>query len=174
VQIDRAEALFDIAKRAAAATGQERATLLAQLSDPGRMSLSTQLADLSVGAIPTVIEVADLVGMQFAAVRLHAAIELHHAEQGAYPATLEELVPRYFPTLPTDPRGPGGIVYRVVDDPTQHAGRGFLLYAVGFDGVDDGGNHAPDDAIGKVYGAPGLPGYDYVFNRPRMAEPAKE
>lgn len=60
------------------------------------------------------------------------AIRLHELDHGQPPAQLAELVPRYLEELPLDPFSGKPFVYRRKDD-------GFLIYSVGPDGVDDGG-----------------------------------
>lgn len=60
------------------------------------------------------------------------AARLFRHDRGRLPATLEELVPRYIPAVPTDPYSGQPLVYRLDPD-------GVVLYAVGRDGKDNGG-----------------------------------
>ena len=60
------------------------------------------------------------------------AIRLFRHEHGRMPMTLDELVPEYLPAVPADPFAGKPLIYRAEDN-------GFLLYGVGFDGVDNGG-----------------------------------
>ncbi|GMU23323.1 MAG: hypothetical protein AMXMBFR13_34020 [Phycisphaerae bacterium] len=53
---------------------------------------------------------------------------------GAYPDRLDQLVPDLLPELPADPFSGQPLCYRKTDD------GGFLLYSVGENGVDDGGD----------------------------------
>lgn len=70
---------------------------------------------------------------QLVAEETSCALELHKREHGAYPETLDALVPAYMPDLPVDPfTEEGPLVYRPVDG-------GYLLYALGPNMVDDGG-----------------------------------
>lgn len=69
------------------------------------------------------------------------ALEAHHRDHGGYPATLDELVPAYLPTRPTDPFNGEPLRYVLTND-------GPLLYSVGTDGDDDGGRMALD-RLGK-------------------------
>ncbi len=57
--------------------------------------------------------------------------QLAHA--GALPKTLEDLTPQYFKTPPRDPMSGKPLVYK-------NEGSDFLLYSVGLDGIDEGGN----------------------------------
>jgi hypothetical protein len=60
------------------------------------------------------------------------ALHAFNRENKAYPRNLSELVPRYLATVPLDPFGTSPLVYR----PGPEGG---LLYSVGPDGQDDGG-----------------------------------
>jgi hypothetical protein len=72
------------------------------------------------------------------------AQELHHAERGVYPASLEELVPTTLPAMPNDPCADvSPILYRRTDN--DPLGRGYLLYDPGDNGEDDQG--AGDDEV---------------------------
>jgi hypothetical protein len=82
---------------------------------------------------------------------LVVAMELHRAEQDAYPASLDELVPTTLPAMPNDPCAEvSPILYRRTDD--DPLGRGYLLYDPGHNGEDDQGT-----------------GDDEVFNTPSPA-----
>ena len=52
---------------------------------------------------------------------------------GKYPATIQDLIPEFAPSLPEDPFSGGSFFYK----PSE---RGYLLYSVGRDGEDDGGS----------------------------------
>lgn len=75
------------------------------------------------------------------ATRLLIAIELYKHANGAAPATLDALVPAFFPSIPPDSISGKPWVYKVLPAPDEH-GRRFLLYSVGTDGVDNAGTHA--------------------------------
>lgn len=60
-------------------------------------------------------------------------LERYHLQNGSYPATLAELVPKYLPTIPPDV---------VKGQPLHYQAQGtntFLLYSIGWNGVDDHG-----------------------------------
>jgi hypothetical protein len=66
------------------------------------------------------------------------ALKRHHlAHGGRYPESLEQLVPRFVPEVPLDPYDAHHLRYR------SEANDRFILYSVGVDGVDDGGDPAP-------------------------------
>lgn len=60
------------------------------------------------------------------------ALELFRREHGDYPASLADLAPAHLPAEPVDPHMGGPLGYR-------REGEGYVLYAVGTDGKDDGG-----------------------------------
>jgi hypothetical protein len=66
--------------------------------------------------------------------RLAAALAVHRAEHGAYPGSLDELLPNLVERLPVDVFGGKPFVYKRSAD-------GYLLYGTGANGVDDGGSH---------------------------------
>ena len=84
--------------------------------------------------------------------------ELAH---GTAPADLDQLVPGILPRLPVDPMSGGPFKYRVTEGK-------WLLYSVGEDGEDDGGDPTPAKAGEK----PGLwEGRDAVWPRPAGSGP---
>jgi hypothetical protein len=68
------------------------------------------------------------------------ALRLYAADHGgSYPKTLDELVPKYLPAVPTDPFTTGSrpLKYSAADPAAPS------VYSVGEDGADDGGSSAP-------------------------------
>lgn len=70
-----------------------------------------------------------------AAVSLLLACQLHYRLHGDWPAKIEDLVPDILAKLPTDPLGKSGELMRLKRD-----GDDLVIYSVGPNGVDDGGN----------------------------------
>jgi hypothetical protein len=64
-----------------------------------------------------------------------AAVRRYHLAHGAAPNAVVDLVPKYLAVVPPDPYGRGALVYRRTED-------GYLLYSVGRNGTDDGGQRA--------------------------------
>lgn len=64
---------------------------------------------------------------------LNLALRVYHADRGTYPASLDELAPRYVKTLPTDAFG-GDKPFRY-----RRTLKGFMLYSLGPDYKDDNG-----------------------------------
>ncbi len=65
---------------------------------------------------------------------LKIAIRAYQLDHGRLPSQLTQLVPDYIPALPIDPFDPSGQPPRF-----QNKGDDYLLYSVGQDGYDDGG-----------------------------------
>ena len=66
------------------------------------------------------------------------ALERFRLENNRYPNELKELVPKFFSTMPRDPIDGQPLRYRLNSDGT------FLLYSIGENGVDDGGDVKPE------------------------------
>jgi hypothetical protein len=64
--------------------------------------------------------------------RVAIAVETYRLQNGKLPAALSELVPAFLPALPLDPFTGKPLHYRLIP-------RGYLLYSVGADQVDNGG-----------------------------------
>jgi len=102
------------------------------------------------------------------------AIERYRAERGDLPASLTDLVPAYMPSVPLDPFDGCELRYRVTRgrmikwwsnlrrntaDETEYPayyqdfmdvlGRGYMVYSVGANRVDDGGTPLSPDGISK-------------------------
>ena len=82
--------------------------------------------ELNIGDVRTRSETRSRLLTAEAAVRRHVLLE------GAPPETLASLVPTYLAAVPIDPYSDRPLVYRRTDD-------GYLLYSVGSNRVDDGG-----------------------------------
>lgn len=69
-----------------------------------------------------------------------AAVELYRARHGRLPESLADLVPGVLDELPIDPYSGEPLVYRIAEAGDPSAPRGFILYSVGPDLTDDGGD----------------------------------
>jgi hypothetical protein len=79
------------------------------------------------------------------------ALHAHKLENGNYPAQLKELAPRYLRQVPADPFGAG--------EPLRYQKRGdtYLLYSIGPDGIDNGGQpiaHRKTTTASSLHGLP--------------------
>lgn len=88
--------------------------------------------------------------------RAMVAVELWQREHGAYPASLAEVKGEF-----VDPYTGGALKY-VRLEAKDDAGRGYVLYSVGLDGVDDGGKEHEKSAY--VAATPKGKGFDFVIN----------
>jgi hypothetical protein len=75
------------------------------------------------------------------------ALKRYQLRHNQYPTSLSELVPELLSAVPRDPADGQPLRYRLTPDGT------FLLYSIGSDGVDDGGNPSPPSASGSGNGA---------------------
>ncbi|MDB5296266.1 MAG: hypothetical protein JWO31_2249 [Phycisphaerales bacterium] len=71
------------------------------------------------------------------------ALELYRRRHGAYPPTLDALVPDLLPAVPVDRVAGGPIRYKLMNGKP-------VLYSVGIDGDDDGGRMATNDAGNRL------------------------
>jgi hypothetical protein len=78
------------------------------------------------------------------------AMRCYVADKGQTPAGLADLVPGYLSNVPLDPYTKQAMIYRT-------AGTNWLLYSVGWDGVDNGGKTVP-----RGTNSPG----DLLYNAP--------
>jgi hypothetical protein len=70
------------------------------------------------------------------ATRVACAIERYRLVEGRLPPTLDQLVPRWLDRIPTDVVDGRPLRYRIRPE------GGYILYAVGWNGTDDGGTAA--------------------------------
>jgi hypothetical protein len=79
-------------------------------------------------------------GLLLLALALHA----HRLEQGAYPASLSQLSPRYLTVIPRDPLA-HNLAFRY-----KNRGTKYTLYSVGPDGIDDNGKPVATRQTGRL------------------------
>ena len=84
----------------------------------------------------------DLAATRFELIRLGFTLAAFRAHQGAYPAKLADLVPKYVAEVPKDLFSGKELRYK------REAG-GYLLYSVGVNGKDEGGKTQDDDISGQ-------------------------
>jgi hypothetical protein len=107
----------------------------AALSRQSRSNLvGTFVTSLLLPALTAASDAEDRTNTQFALVELAASVAAYHAEHGAYPEKLYDLVPKILPSLPVDLYHAKPFMYRRIDD-------GYLLYTLGPNGTDDGGSN---------------------------------
>ncbi|HEY4328542.1 MAG TPA: hypothetical protein VGN88_02310 [Phycisphaerae bacterium] len=115
------------------------------LGDP-----SSRFASLLIPALHHAFQIEESHDMNISLARISLALASYHADKGAYPVTLAPLAPEYIPAIPTDAFTEEPLHYKA------DAG-GYLLYSVGPNRKDDGGQ--PHD---NTHGTD----YDLVFKMP--------
>jgi hypothetical protein len=130
----------DFGEMAKAARGPDVLSLL--MSDNRRAIASEWMGKMLLGllfpASQAAQEAEDRMNMHADLVRLAFALAAYHADHGAYPAALSDLVPKYAKELPKDIfNNDGELRY-------AREGDGFLLYSLGTNGKDDGGKGYDD------------------------------
>jgi hypothetical protein len=93
-------------------------------------------------------------------IRTAIALERYHLAHHGYPRALEDLVPHFLHEVPVDCMDGHDLRYRLNPDGT------YLLYSVGDDGVDNGGDPTPEKGKGMYF----LNGRDWVWPRPATDE----
>jgi hypothetical protein len=92
------------------------------------------------------------------------ALERYHDRHGAYPNALDELAPEFLKSSPVDFMDGQPLRYRLAGD--GH----FVLYSVGFDGVDHGGRAPPPlrggSPLEMLAAAGAEQGADLIWPRP--------
>ena len=100
-----------------------------------RVTGAPAYAELSKALLPGIIAAASYQAVnegQAGTVQLAAALNLYQQRNGAYPSSLEDLR-GVLPVLPIDPCSGKSFLYR-------REGAGFVVYSVGVNGMDDGGD----------------------------------
>jgi hypothetical protein len=118
--------------------------------------LSDSVITLS-GCLRKVMNVETLRSMTIAAI----ALKRYQIKHGNYPADLNSLVPQFILTVPLDPVDGQPLRYRRKSDGT------FLLYSVGENGMDDGGDPSLEKGVtGSNYGWQNPHALDWVWPQP--------
>jgi hypothetical protein len=94
------------------------------------------------------------------------ALKRFQLHEGKYPARLQDLAPDYLATVPLDPMDGKPLRYQLKPDGT------FLLYSVGEDGVDSGGDPTPSQ-LSDVRSKSWWKGRDAVWPSPATLEEVK-
>jgi hypothetical protein len=118
--------------QAAADTDAQIRRLAAQTSAKLRFPITL----LMVPALTSFAETVNRNEAHRDATRLAVAIERFRLSQGRPPSTLDELVPKYSESLPSDPFDGASLRYRVDADE-------YVVYSVGSNLADDGGSSEP-------------------------------
>ena len=85
------------------------------------------------------------------------ALELYRIDNGNYPTSLSDLVPKYVPALPTDPNSLAPFIYKVKR-------QSVLLYSVGLDTANNDGMNRSEAALS------GSPEYDHRYLKGKLSD----
>lgn len=137
---------------------------------PKRSPLQGELLGSVAGVMQRVLDSGDRLILARNAIRVLLALELHRAERGSYPDALDALSPQFLTELPTDPFAPDGrFRYKKLSasgpDADPHR-RPYLLYSVGFDGIDSDGTPPSSGEMQEALIVEGR-GSDYIINSER-------
>ncbi|HTB83402.1 MAG TPA: hypothetical protein VK742_07105 [Candidatus Sulfotelmatobacter sp.] len=144
-----------------------------QLSRMGLTNVSPSRAFCRALKIPDFSELADYwslsstvnITLRIEAARrvviVAIALKRYQLKHGAWPQTLGELAPELFPTVPIDPYDGKPLRYHPNPDGT------YLLYCVGEDGVDDGGDPSvPASVTTAIFYWQNAKARDWVWPQP--------
>jgi hypothetical protein len=117
----------------------------ALLAAPGARARGELLGDALLGLLSSFLrkvpQAFERVGQVGSNVQVAFALAAYQREHGRYPPKLEALAPRYLPRIPQDVFSGKALIYR----PTE---KGYLLYSVGVNGLDEQGHSYDDDPPG--------------------------
>jgi hypothetical protein len=141
---DRRTALLAIDAEVAAADAraQETASSLRRMwTSATRGELAADVfMSISLMQFGSIFAIEDRNRIDRALTRTAIALAIHGAEHGEYPESLDDLVPGVLSNAIVDPVYGGPLAYRRTED-------GFIIYSLGFNGVDDGGSN-DGEAVG--------------------------
>jgi len=163
--IAKGDELFDGLKAYAAASPAARKSLAFQ---PDRWvdELPHKYAPLKVlaPALARPVATQDMRESLWNGTRVMIAVEIYKRLHGAYPDSLDQLIPDILREIPKDPFAPTGYRYARLEPAQDPAGAGYTLYSVGADGTDEQG--AAGQSANSEYRS-SMPNGDYRFNSPK-------
>jgi hypothetical protein len=110
---------------------QAAGPVVLKLAQPTKMISIMQMASM-MPSLERIGEHQEWQRMEMGLARVALALRIHHAEQREFPETLAALVPGILKELPADGFVEKPLIYR-------REGKGYVLYSVGPNLVDDGG-----------------------------------
>ena len=123
------------------------------------------ILQLTLPAFTQALWAEDQFQTTYAGTRIMVAIERFNARNGRYPYSLDDLVPDFLLSLPSDSFAPDcRFIYGKIDPEADEFSRPYTLYSVGYDQNDDNGIIRYKENI-LAFGAQAS-GIDYVFNLP--------
>lgn len=157
------ESYYEEVQRLAAQTGPSRGPIDVRVTDYRKSGY--QMLAVLLPAFGRAFALADEHERDAFGTRLMLAVELYHAEHGAWPASLNEALAGVGESaVPVDPVGGKPFAYYVLREGADPDGRGYLLYSTGKDGVDNDGKVPSPPPAGSPAAGKDQPGYDVVVN----------
>ncbi|HEX4414869.1 MAG TPA: hypothetical protein VH107_14640 [Lacipirellulaceae bacterium] len=132
----RRQALRQINKELAGATMEpSTASLIASAINPSERSktVAAALVGAMMPAVDAAVYAQERTNANLEVLRLAAALAVYRADHKNYPDKLDDLVPTILAKLPVDLFTASPFKYKRIDD-------GYLLYSLGPNGIDNGGN----------------------------------
>ncbi len=171
----RANELYDGLIRVAGAPRPERQRTFDTNAWMARLPRRFLLLHRIVPDVTRSLQSRDQSEMSREGVRIMLALEIHRLRRQAYPEALAELVPAILSEAPVDAVSGKAFGYRRFSAGEDPSGRGYLLYSLGDDGVDNQGvepvlkprEDRPWSVLRPAGGGEGQSrGYDFVLNPP--------
>ncbi len=150
------DSYYALARKAATTPRRERMDLHVLSAARERAGERSKLLAVILPDASRIIKAVDQGELDVNAVRVIVALARYHARTGSYPEHLTDLVPRELAAAPDDAIAAWPLTYK-------KSGKGYKLYSVGLDGVDDDGKTDPNNPFKAL--TPEGAGLDCAFNR---------
>jgi hypothetical protein len=154
----------NMVKQLEASASDQPHDLLVKLDDEGLYhSLSTYSSDFNLVSLTMGAEATRR--MAITAI----ALKRYRLKNGMYPSTLSDLVPQFISSVPQDPVDGKALRYQLTPEGD------FLLYSIGENGKDDGGDGSDGRTMGRDYSSYWINprSLDWVWPRPATAAEIK-
>jgi hypothetical protein len=129
------------------------------------LSFRDQLVAMLLPPLEKVRDSSERLQLSIAATRVALALAAHRAARGAYPDSLEELVPHHLAEPPVDPTHGGALGYRRLAGP----GAPYVLYSTGVDRTDQTASAAEPASAWSFGGSVWDEGSDVALFTPSAA-----
>ncbi|XVJ59821.1 MAG: hypothetical protein HEQ23_10625 [Tepidisphaera sp.] len=166
------EDLFGKASAYAKLTLRERLASAAPDDEVDKISKRHILPRILMPALGRYISMSEQAHLTAQGTKILLALEIHKGAKGSYPKSLAELEPG-LASLGVEERWIKELRYKLLPEGSDPDGRGYLLYWIGVDGVDNDGLAHPKEGSIAAWRTK-FAGFDLVFNEPaeKPAPPA--
>ncbi len=127
----------------------EKPFLISLLIGKGDKMIGKLIGDnlivLMLPALEKLVQTQDRLEQEHRNLHIAFALAAYHADNGRYPAKLDDLAPKYLTSVPNDLFSGKPLIYRL-------EGKGYFFYSVGVNGKDEGGRWRDDDPPGDDLG----------------------